>query len=661
MSDIVSPTQEDRSALPKAETELGEAALVYAKRGWYVFPLKPRDKPPLTSRGFHSARTTLEEVGSWWRQTPQANIGLAPGPSGLIVFDIDSPAAEEVAQQLGLLGLKTLTVRTGRQEFAGRHLYFRHTRGDPIGNLRVGLQDGRLAKINGRTPGLEIKADAGYVVAPPSIHPTGSRYAFEDSGLEPAALPQVALHTIRGLMAQRVSSAIVPSSLPAAESPARQIGEEGPVFLGGSPREQDVTLADAERWLQALAPERCDSYHDWVAALMALHHQFVHTPEEPEALALATSWSQQSGKYQDGEVEKKWSSFTATRAASEITIRSLRHWAETDRTGEGLPVVDCTVASESSLTVPTWRAIDTSNAGAPITFWSNGGLAGLRPRPDGTLYVAPFTLETLAQHLAEKVADFRRRNRGDLLQCYPPQGLLKQLLANPKPPVQMPPLRRVVPVPIFATNGELITTPGYHPASQTFYAPPSWLSSLRAVAESPSSDQVQLAIRTFDEHIGTNFPFEDDDGASRAHALAMALQGFLMDVIGQMAPLYDIEAAQRRTGKGLLAECCLMPAFGAALASKRTPMPKSDEEMNKVLTALFKDGGPLIAFDNVKGTIDFPSFEAALTAEVYEGRLLGSSTLIQAENRDMGNDFQQSRHEWGSSWAGNPHTPHLAG
>ena len=63
------------------------------------------------------------------------------------------------------------------------------------------------------------------------------------------------------------------------------------------------------------------------------------------------------------------------------------------------------------------------------------------------------------------------------------------------------------------------------------------------------------------------------------------------------------------------------------------PMPKNDEEMIKVLTALFREGGLLIAFDNVKGPVEFASFEAALTAESFEGRVLGSSTLIQAVNR----------------------------
>jgi hypothetical protein len=153
------------------------------------------------------------------------------------------------------------------------------------------------------------------------------------------------------------------------------------------------------------------------------------------------------------------------------------------------------------------------------------------------------------------------------------------------------------------------------------------------VPERPTPDQVQDAIRIFDEHIGANFPFADDGGASRAHALALCLQGFVMDVVDQMTPLFDVEAAQRRTGKGLVTECCLMPAFGPALAGKRTPIPKTDEEMTKVLTAHFREGGVLLAFDNVKGAVDLPSFEAALTAECFEGRVLGSSTLIQAKNR----------------------------
>jgi hypothetical protein len=627
------PTQEVRSSIAKAEVPLGEAALEYAKRGWHVFPLKPRDKRPLTSNGFHGATSEVNKVLYSWQRNPEANIGLAPGASGLIVFDIDSAAAEQVAEALGLLDVGTLTACTGRADFNGRHIYFQHP-GGRIGNLRLGLQNGRLVRVNSTTQGLEVKADAGYVVAPPSIHPSSRRYAFTDPVLEPATLPPSAVESLKSLMVRSNSALTATSLLTERHENGAAAEEPVPLLSGGSAPEPGISLADAERWLSGLAPHRSDEYQAWVSVLMALHHQFANSLDEPQALALAIEWSQESGKYQDGEVEDKWRSFSTGGTQQAITIRSLRHWAEQDnRDRADYPALDCTEASSVKLTSPAWRAIERRNQPTPLTFWSNGALAGLRPRSDGTLYVAPFTHDTLAQHLADNVADFYRLTQKGLKQCYPPLTLVKQIRANPAPPVELPRLSNVVPVPVFARHGELITTPGYHPASETYYAPPSWLSSVKHVSERPTPDETREAIRIFDEHIGANFPFDNDGGASRAHALALCLQGFVMGIVDQMAPLFDIEAAQRRTGKGLLTECCLMPAFGPTLAGKRTPMPKNDEEMTKVLTALFREGGPLIAFDNVKGTVDFPSFEAALTAECFEGRLLGSSTLIQARNR----------------------------
>jgi hypothetical protein len=631
--DTLTPTQEAGSPLPTTEVSLAEAAFAYAKRGCHIFPVKPHNKTPLTPNGFRDATAELSVVQAWWQRNPQANIGLAPGPSGLLIFDIDSPNAEETAGDLGLLGVRTLTAMTGRAGFTGRHLYYKHP-GGRIGNLRLGLQGGYLVRIDGSTAGLEVKADAGYVVAPPSIHPTGRTYAFSDPTLEAAPLPPKALECLRALMEPGTVLAALTSNPSRVATDSSPTGEPAPLPPDRSPPQPNVGVRDAERWLNDLKPERSENYQEWLNVLMALHHQFAGSPDESEAVALAIQWSQKCGKYKDGDVEEKWASFGAEGSRSEITIRSLRHWAQQDTTyRDSYPAVDCTVASATRLTRPTWEAIDQRNAPTPRTFLSNGSLAGLRPRIDDTLFIAPFTCDTLAQHLADNIADFQRETRKGVIQCYPPLTLVKQLLANPQPPVELPRLRRVVPVPIFAHSGDLITTPGYHWASQTYYAPPSWLGSLKSVSERPAADDVQNAIRIFDEHIGTNFPFDQDGGASRAHALSLCLQGFVTDVIGQMCPLFDIEAAQPRTGKGLLTECCLMPAFGPTLAAKRTPMPKTDEEMNKVLTALFREGSPLVAFDNVKGTVDLPSFEATLTAEFFEGRLLGSSTMIQGCNR----------------------------
>jgi hypothetical protein len=142
---------------------LAEAAARYAAQGWFVLPCVPRAKRPAPTQGFKEATTNAERVVAWWSETPSANVGLWPGPSGLLVVDIDSDAGEALAASLGLTDPPTLQVRTAK----GRHLYFKAP-GFPVGNVDVG-------------EGIDIRGHAGYVLAPPSVHPSGSRYKWEGS------------------------------------------------------------------------------------------------------------------------------------------------------------------------------------------------------------------------------------------------------------------------------------------------------------------------------------------------------------------------------------------------------------------------------------------------------------------------------------------------
>ena len=139
------------------------AAIALAERGWYVFPLRPKGKRPLLKQGFKIATADPARVAQFWQQYPQANIGLYPGPSKLLVIDIDGPKGEATAQRLGLLEHGTLEVRTGRKG-GGRHRYHTHP-GGKIGNLGLGN-------------GVDVRADSGYVVVPPSVHPTGTLYEW---------------------------------------------------------------------------------------------------------------------------------------------------------------------------------------------------------------------------------------------------------------------------------------------------------------------------------------------------------------------------------------------------------------------------------------------------------------------------------------------------
>lgn len=141
-----------------------DAAILYAEHGWAVLPLAPSEKTPLTSHGFKDATTDAAAIREWWAKWPGANVGIATGAlSGLVVLDVDPRNNGDVS----LLDLPhTIQGLTGG---GGAHYLFAHPGGI------VPCSTGVLG------PGLDIKADGGYVVAPPSVHPNGKAYAWEGS------------------------------------------------------------------------------------------------------------------------------------------------------------------------------------------------------------------------------------------------------------------------------------------------------------------------------------------------------------------------------------------------------------------------------------------------------------------------------------------------
>jgi hypothetical protein len=156
------------------------AALQYAAHGWPIFPVRPRGKEPLTENGFHDATTDQAQIRQWWADTPAANIGFPPGRAGLIVFDWDSREGQAKAVELGLYAVPTLVVRTAR----GEHIYTQHP-GWRIGNRKV-------AGV------LDVRADAGYVLLPPSVHPSGATYHRVLGSIhEIVTLPPAALDALR--------------------------------------------------------------------------------------------------------------------------------------------------------------------------------------------------------------------------------------------------------------------------------------------------------------------------------------------------------------------------------------------------------------------------------------------------------------------------------
>lgn len=155
---------------------LTKAALDYGRLGWSVIPIEPREKHPLVRWQVYQHRhPAATEVADWFRRWPDANIAVITGVvSGLAVLDLDprqgaDASLEEFERKHGPIA-QTVEARTGG---GGRHLYFAH----PGEMLRSQI---------GLAPGVDLRADGGYVVAPPSIHASGEGYRWERS---PAICP----------------------------------------------------------------------------------------------------------------------------------------------------------------------------------------------------------------------------------------------------------------------------------------------------------------------------------------------------------------------------------------------------------------------------------------------------------------------------------------
>jgi hypothetical protein len=146
------------------------AALEYAANGWHVFPLKEADKRPATARGFQDATTDPDQIRTWWGRNPRYNIGIATGAdSGFVVLDTDNPDAEEYATMQGDTPTRCQTTAKGR------HRLYKHP----------GTDTRNTTALHG-VAGLDVRGDGGYIVAAPSVHPTGAVYAWEnDNDLAP--------------------------------------------------------------------------------------------------------------------------------------------------------------------------------------------------------------------------------------------------------------------------------------------------------------------------------------------------------------------------------------------------------------------------------------------------------------------------------------------
>jgi hypothetical protein len=161
---------------PKRRTIL-ELAMLYLAKGFSLIPLRPKDKKPAIAswKEFQDRKPSEAELKIWFADGTQNNLGIVTGKvSGIVVVDFDSQEAIEFAERNNFPD--TPSVATGK----GFHAYYRYKEGVRNFQKRDDL------------PQIDLRGDGGYVVAPPSIHPSGKQYQWVNGkGLDDLSLAEL--------------------------------------------------------------------------------------------------------------------------------------------------------------------------------------------------------------------------------------------------------------------------------------------------------------------------------------------------------------------------------------------------------------------------------------------------------------------------------------
>lgn len=157
-----------------------EYAIDYVDSGWSVLPVKPEEKRPYMMNWlqYTHSRATKDVVENWFRNLSGAGIGVVTGKiSNMVVLDVESYCKIPIDELLRMYPTQMYS-RTGS---GGYHLFYQYPPNVSKVSNRVGIFDGA-----------DLRADGGFIVLPPTIHPSGGRYEWVKRGI-PGMFPKALL------------------------------------------------------------------------------------------------------------------------------------------------------------------------------------------------------------------------------------------------------------------------------------------------------------------------------------------------------------------------------------------------------------------------------------------------------------------------------------
>ena len=522
--------------------------------------------------------------------------------TGLVLVDVEDITLLRDVDRLAIVGdeYKTAVVKTGKPN--GHHLYVKFPK--------------NIAE-NKKGPNGEIRANGQYVVAAPSIHPTGKQYTL-----------------IKEFQPREISEANAEEAFKLFQS-----------FITAT---KDI-VAEFVKTISILPGIRSD----WLIAL--------------------TSYYKSQGIPKEAILEKL---MTIPVCADKINESGERWWEtyeydRADSTGIGSIGLFVAAAAKSNVKLPD-DVIEEINR-------IDGEYAGVYNRPTVKVTTDRIknvknTLQVLYSHNDKNKLLFQRGtalcrirtagrngkitveelNENAMLNLMGEVALFKKLAVNHeghewvpvKPPAdvakgvlnlaawdekQIPFIEAIINTPAIRPDGSILQDDGYDEATGLFLK----IDGLQIpeIPENPIQEDAERAAAFVLEQVLVDFPFDGHKGpgASRTNALAAFLTPILRPMIKGCVPICLIDKPAPGTGASKLMDLLSIVATGRSMAVLSPP--DSDDEWRKQITTWLRDGDPLICLDNLDSDLKSGALSRALTSTTWKDRTLGKSESIGVPQR----------------------------
>ncbi|MBY0310734.1 MAG: bifunctional DNA primase/polymerase [Phycisphaerales bacterium] len=557
-----------------------DEALRLAELGYPVFPCAPGKKVPMTKSGFKDATTDPKVIRAWWEKWPNANLGLPT--RGLVVIDVDDPQGPWM-QDHGA-DLASSAGACAHTPSTGMHFVFR--------DEGPAYRSCSVCKI---APGVDVRADGGYIVVSPSTV-DGKTYIWERPLEERREELKTVPLWLGDLLNRSEASSTThgPSGRKHRASRDATAGDEVSLIPEGLRNDTLTRMAGALRRKGLSGPEI-------EAALQEINRRRC-TPclEESEVTSIAHSIS----KYPSGVM---------ARSAMGLSNREKQP-----------DIPDIVIATDEH------RVVDEAVAALakdPAVFCRGSVLVRIQQpelAPGGHSsrsaipIISPLAMATLRERLT-KHANLLRTKQDELVPAHPPGWLVGAIEARG----QWPGVRTITGVadaPVLRPDGSVWDQPGYDAKTGVFLVPSGEYPPLPDAVRPEHGVEAVKELR----EVIADFSFQ-----SPAHESAWV--AYLLTIIGRFAfegcsPLFLIDANIRGAGKGLLAQVASVIATGMHTAVSSAP--NEVEETRKVITTFAISGDRVVLFDNVEGKLGNEALDRALTCTQWRDRLLGTSNHI---------------------------------